>query len=67
MRSREGGNCEVFCHLRLPNSGWMIRAKARNRRLLTVEGESITRGGPLEHLTIRGHDALKLRARPNSG
>jgi len=62
---READNFEVFCHLEQQNSGWVIRVKAKNRRLLTVQGESITLGGLLEHLTVCGHYDLTLRARPD--
>jgi len=62
---RGADNFEVFCHLEQQNSGWVIRVKAKNRRLLTVQGESITLGGLLEHLTVCGHYDLTLRARPD--
>ena len=62
---RGADNFEVFCHLRQQNSDWVIRAKAKNRKLLTVEGEEITLGGLLEQMTVLGHYDLKLRTRPD--
>ncbi|MFQ5503076.1 MAG: IS4 family transposase [Phycisphaerae bacterium] len=61
---RGADNFEVFCHLKQHNSGWVIRAKARNRKLLTLEGKSVTLGGYLPRLALRGSYELHLRARP---
>jgi len=62
---RGADNFEVFCHLQQQNSGWVIRAKAKNRRLLRVKGDSITLAGLLKQLAVRGHYDLELRARPD--
>lgn len=62
---RGADNFEVFCHLQQQNSDWVIRAKAKNRKLLTVDGQSTTLGGLLEHMTVRGHYDLHLRTRPD--
>jgi hypothetical protein len=61
---RGADNFEVFCHLQQQNSDWVIRAKAKNRHLLMVDGGSTTLGGLLKQLTVRGHYDLQLRARP---
>jgi hypothetical protein len=61
---RGADNFEVFCHLRQQNSDWVIRAKAKNRKLLTVDDEDITLGDLLERLTVCGQYELQLRARP---
>jgi hypothetical protein len=62
---RGADNFEVFCRLQQNNSAWVIRAKAKNRKLLTVDGESITLGKQLDKLTFRGAYELSLRARPD--
>ena len=62
---RGADNFEVFCHLREQNGEWVIRAKSKNRKLLTPEGESITLKNLLGRLTSRGSYELELRARPN--
>jgi Transposase DNA-binding/Transposase Tn5 dimerisation domain/Transposase DDE domain len=61
---RGADNFEVFCHSRQQNSHWVIRAKARNRKLLTRDGQSVTLGGLLPRLTLLGTYELHLRARP---
>ena len=61
---RGADNFEVFCHLQQQNSDWVIRAKAKNRNLLMVDGGSTTLGGLLKQLTVCGHYDLQLRARP---
>lgn len=61
---RGADNFEVFCHLLQQDSGWVIRAKAKNRNVLTPAGESITVGRFLSRLTSRGTYELELRARP---
>ena len=61
---RGADNFEVFCRLQQQNSDWVIRAKAKTRKLLTMEDESITLGGLLDQATVLGHDNLNLRARP---
>jgi hypothetical protein len=61
---RGADNFEVFCHLTQADSDWVIRAKAKNRKLLTTDGESTTLGTMLGLLTGRGGYELQLRARP---
>ena len=61
---RGADNFEVFCHLKQNNSDWLIRAKAKTRKLLTTDGDSIKLGELLEDLTFRGSYELSLRARP---
>lgn len=56
-------NFEVFCHLQQQNSDRVIRAKAKNRGLVTSAGESITLGKQLRQITSRGSCELQLRAR----
>jgi hypothetical protein len=51
---RGADNFEVFCHLTQADSDWVIRAKAKNRKLLTTDGESTTLGTMLGLLTGRG-------------
>lgn len=62
---RGADNFEAFCHLREQNSDFVVRAKARNRKLLTTDGDEITLGELLEHLTEKGQYELQLRARPD--
>lgn len=62
---RGADNFEVFCHLRQQNSDFVIRAKAKNRKLLTADGEDITLSGLLEQMTVMGHYDLELRTRPD--
>ena len=47
------------------NSGWVIRAKEKNRKLLTMDGEEISLGRLLEKTTNMGHYDLQLGARPD--
>jgi len=61
---RGADNFEVFCHLRQQNSGWIIRAKAKNRNILTPSGDSTTLQQHLQTLKLRGTYELTLRARP---
>ena len=61
---RGADNFEVFCHLRQNHSDWVIRAKARNRKLLTTNGRPTTLGKMLKKLTHRGTYELTLRVRP---
>lgn len=61
---RGADNFEVFCHLQQQQSGWVIRAKAKTRKLLTLVGESITLGSLLKQMTVLGHYDLELRTRP---
>ncbi len=61
---RGADNFEVFCHLQQQRGGWVIRAKAKNRKLLTAEGESVTLGKFLPRLESLGTYELELRARP---
>lgn len=61
---RGADNFEVFCHLLQQDSGWVVRAKAKNRQLQIPEGESITLGRFLSRLTSFGTYELELRARP---
>jgi hypothetical protein len=61
---RGADNFEVFCHLTLADSDWIIRAKAKNRKLLTTGGETMTLGKMLDELTHCGDYELQLRARP---
>lgn len=61
---RGADNFEVFCHVQQQRSDWLVRAKARNRKLLTPEGESLTLGALLGRMDTVGRYELKLRARP---
>ena len=61
---RGADNFEVFCHLQQQQSDWVIRAKTKSRKLLRVDGESITLGDLLKQMTVLGHYDLELRARP---
>lgn len=61
---RGADNFEVFCHLQQANSDWVIRAKAKNRKLLTPDGDSPTLSKLLDTLAVCGTYELSLRARP---
>ena len=62
---RGADNFEVFCHLQQNNADWVIRAKAKNRKLLTPAGETVTLSKLLGRLTTRGQYELELRTRPD--
>ena len=63
---RGADNFEVFCRLQQQqHSEWVIRAKAKNRKILTPEGEETTLGEHLSGLSLRGVYELELRARKN--
>ena len=61
---RGADNFEVFCRLLQNDDDWVIRAKAKNRKVLKTDGESITLGGFLNQLDVSGTYQLNLRARP---
>lgn len=61
---RGADNFEVFCHLQDQRSGWVIRAKSRNRKLLAADGETVTLNQLLPKLEQKGTYELTLRARP---
>jgi hypothetical protein len=60
---RGADNFEVFCCLQENDSDWVIRAKAKNRKVQTLDGESTTLGKQLDELTFRGAYELSLRSR----
>lgn len=61
---RGADNFEVFCRLMQNDADWVIRAKAKNRYVLTTDGERITLGKFLDCLELSGTYELLLRARP---
>lgn len=62
---RGADNFEVLCHLQQQKSGWLIRVKSKNRKVLTADGESIRLSKYLTTLPVLGSYELSLRSTRN--
>lgn len=60
---RGADNFEVFCHLVQQDSGWIIRARAKNRNIITSDGAQMKLGECLPSLPVVGAYELSLRTR----
>ncbi|MCA9177807.1 MAG: IS4 family transposase [Planctomycetales bacterium] len=63
---RAADNYEFFLHLLFNRHGWVLRAKARNRKVFDTNGEKVTLACALETLEYKGGYELAIREGKNS-
>jgi hypothetical protein len=59
---RGGDNFEVYCHLLLNQSDWVVRAAQLDRRIITLTGEKTKLGEYLQHCPLAGTYELEVKA-----